>query len=192
MDNIAERLKEVRKDYKLNQKEFSKRIGVTNAHISRMEKGITVPSEALIKLICKEFGINEEWLKKGTEPMYIEELEFKTGEILSNSVALFNKLLRSENKNIRYRAAKLNELFSNITDVNDLDDETKSIFLDLLINIFLTIQNYNTPIKERLHYKQLIFDEILNTYFEQYKIDIVQNIDNFKKCLGETAFSTNK
>lgn len=93
MNTIAERLKAIRTDCGLNQIEFSKIIGVTNAHISRMEKGITVPSDSLTKLICKEFGVNEEWLKTGIEPMYMEDFETYTDEILSSSINLFNKLL---------------------------------------------------------------------------------------------------
>ena len=37
MSTIAERLKSIRTDCGLNQIDFSKIIGVTNAHISRME-----------------------------------------------------------------------------------------------------------------------------------------------------------
>lgn len=188
METIANRLKEIRTSHGLNQIEFSQRIGVTNAHISRMEKGITIPSEALIKLICKEFGVNEEWLKSGIEPMYTEDLEHFTDKILSDSTALFNKLLRSEDENIRYRAAKLNELFAEITNVYNLTNDDKMIFLDLLINMFSTIQKNNAPIKERLAVKQLVFDEILNIFFEQYKRDINQNIDNFKKKLEEKIY----
>lgn len=188
METIANRLKEIRTSHGLNQIEFSQRIGVTNAHISRIEKGITVPSEALMKLICKEFGVNEEWLKLGTEPMYIDDLEYFTGKILSNSTDLFNKLLRSEDENIRYRAAKLNELFAEITNVDNLANDDKIVFLDLLINMFSTIQKNNAPIKERLAAKQLVFDEILNIFFKQYKREVNQNIDNFKKKLEEKNF----
>lgn len=188
MNTIADRLKAVRTDCGLNQIEFSKRIGVTNAHISRMEKGITIPSDSLTKLICKEFGVNEEWLKAGIDPMYIEDFSTYTDEILSSSVNLFNKLLKSKNDKVRYRAAKLNGLFSEITNVTDLKDEDKVIFLDLLLDLFSTIQIHNAPIKERLSNKQLVFDEILNTYFEQYKQNIEQNIDNFKRKLEETVF----
>ena len=188
MNTIAERLKAIRTDCGLNLIEFSKIIGVTNAHISRMEKGITVPSDSLTKLICKEFGVNEEWLKTGIEPMYMEDFETYTDEILSSSINLFNKLLKNKNEKVRYRAAKLNGLFAEITNVNDLEDGDKIIFLDLLIDLFSTIQTHNMPIKERLANKQLIFDEILNIFFEQYKQNIEQNIDNFKRKLEETVY----
>ena len=185
METIGDRLKFIRNDFELNQIEFSKRIGVTNAHISRMEKGITIPSEALIKLICKEFDVNEEWLKTGSGPIYIGELQLYTDALLINSTKLFGKLLSSQNENIRYRAARLDLLFAEITNVGDLEDKNTIIFLDLLIDLFTTIQNYNTPIKERLCNRQLIFDEILSIFFEQYKSNISQNIDNFKKNLEE-------
>lgn len=188
METIAKRLKKIRVDCGLNQIEFSKRIGVTNAHISRMEKGITIPSESLIKLICKEFGANEEWLKEGIEPAYIDDFTFGTEDMLSYSFDLFNKLLRSKNEKVRYRTAKLHVLFTEITNIAELEDENKIIFLDMLIELFSTIQNYNMPIKERLLNKQLIFDEILNIFFDQYKKNIEQNIDNFKKNLEETTY----
>ncbi len=188
MSTIAERLKSIRTDCGLNQIEFSKIIGVTNAHISRMEKGITIPSDSLTKLICKEFGVNEEWLKTGIEPMYIEDFATYTDEMMSSSINLFNKLLNNKNEKVRYRAAKLNGLFAEITNVNDLEDTDKVIFLDLLIDLFSTIQTHNVPIKKRISNKQLVFDEILNIFFEQYKKNIGQNIDNFKQKLEETIY----
>lgn len=188
MSTIAERLKKIRTDCGLNQIEFSKRIGVTNAHISRMEKGITVPSDSLTKLICKEFGVNEEWLTAGIEPIYMDDFVIYTDEIMNSSTILFNKLLNNKNEKVRYRAAKLNGLFADITNVSGLTDEDKIIFLDLLLDIFSTIQTHNTPIKERLSNKQLVFDEILNIFFEQYKQTIEQNIDNFKQKLEETVY----
>lgn len=188
MSTIANRLKEIRVSQRLNQKEFSKRIGVTNSHVSGLENSISAPSESLIKLICKEFGVNEEWLKTGEEPMYLEDLSFYTDRILSESTSLFNKLLSSKNENVRHHAARLSELFSEITNVNDLDDDNKIIFLDLLINLFSTLKKYNAPIKDRLSTNQLVFDEILNIFFEQYKNDIKRNIDDFEKKLEEIRF----
>ncbi|MFR9159845.1 MAG: helix-turn-helix domain-containing protein, partial [Ruthenibacterium lactatiformans] len=52
MDDICVRVKLIRTSFKMSQKDFSLRLGVTNAHISRIEKGLTRPSAALVKLIC--------------------------------------------------------------------------------------------------------------------------------------------
>lgn len=50
MKEICIRIKELRKQLCMSQVEFAKNLGVTNAHISKIEKGGTVPSDALIKL----------------------------------------------------------------------------------------------------------------------------------------------
>lgn len=62
---IGGRIKEIRRFHKVSQVEFAKRLCVTKAYISRLEKGITMPSEPLMKLICIEFEINIDWLKRG-------------------------------------------------------------------------------------------------------------------------------
>ena len=120
--------------------------------------------------------------------MYIEDFATYTDEMMSSSINLFNKLLNNKNEKVRYRAAKLNGLFAEITNVNDLEDTDKVIFLDLLIDLFSTIQTHNVHIKKRISNKQLVFDEILNIFFEQYKKNIGQNIDNFKQKLEETIY----
>lgn len=66
------RIKEVRKDKNLSQEEFGKRLGVTKAAISRLESGINNPTEQMILSICREFNVNEEWLRTGQGEMFIE------------------------------------------------------------------------------------------------------------------------
>lgn len=72
---MYERMKQVRKTLGMNQMEFSRALGVTNAHISKLEKGGCRPSKLLITAICKEFGINKEWLEKGEGEMIIEHAD---------------------------------------------------------------------------------------------------------------------
>lgn len=68
---MNERLKELRKSLGLTMEEFGKRLGVTKAAISRLENGDRNVTEQMIVSICREFNINEEWLRNGTEPMYL-------------------------------------------------------------------------------------------------------------------------
>lgn len=49
----------------MSQEEFGNRLGITKASISRIESGINNPSEQTIMLLCKEFGVNEVWLRTG-------------------------------------------------------------------------------------------------------------------------------
>lgn len=62
---MNERIKELRKKLNLSQDEFGKRIRITKSSVSKLEKGENKPSEQTISLICKEFKVNEVWLRTG-------------------------------------------------------------------------------------------------------------------------------
>lgn len=66
---MKERITQVRKGAKLNQDEFAKRIGLTKNYISLMETGGRVPSDRTIGDICREFNVNEFWLRTGEGEM---------------------------------------------------------------------------------------------------------------------------
>lgn len=70
---MKNRIKELRISRHLTQSEFGDRIGATRDAIAAYERGVTI-KEPIIKLICKEFGINYSWLKDGIGDM---ESEFK-------------------------------------------------------------------------------------------------------------------
>lgn len=65
------RIKEIRKAIGLTQDEFGKRLGISNTAISKIEKGENNVSEQNIISICREFGINEEWLRNGIGEPFI-------------------------------------------------------------------------------------------------------------------------
>lgn len=71
---INDRIKAIRKDSKINlsQEEFGKRIGITKASVSRIESGENNPSEQTLILICREFNVNEEWLRTGEGEMFVK------------------------------------------------------------------------------------------------------------------------
>ena len=69
---MNERIKELRTSLKLSQEIFASRIKITRSSVSKLEKGENNPSEQTIALICKQFNVNEEWLKNGTGDMFKE------------------------------------------------------------------------------------------------------------------------
>lgn len=71
---MNERLLILRKDLKLTQIEFAKRIQISRSHLSGMENGTRKFTERVICDICREFNINREWLENGTGEMYIDLL----------------------------------------------------------------------------------------------------------------------
>lgn len=87
---IYERIRELRKDLKLSQNAFGEKVGVSRDVISNIEQNrLTKPElkKSLIKLICKEFGVNEEWLENGTEPKFVEINEFNLDDYLKEKGA---------------------------------------------------------------------------------------------------------
>lgn len=74
---LNERLKKIRNQLRLSQEEFGHKIGIeSRAHISSLEKGSRNITDRIIKDICREFNVNEDWLRNGTggtENMFIPE-----------------------------------------------------------------------------------------------------------------------
>lgn len=68
---MNERIKEVRKALHLTQAAFAGRVGVKQQTIAMLEAGNSNPSEQLINGICREFRVNEEWLRNGTGEMFV-------------------------------------------------------------------------------------------------------------------------
>ncbi|MFR3250566.1 MAG: helix-turn-helix transcriptional regulator [Eisenbergiella sp.] len=64
------RIKKLRKELDLTQQKFGERIGVKGNTIAQYESGRNEPIDAVIALICREFGVNEEWLRNGAGEMF--------------------------------------------------------------------------------------------------------------------------
>lgn len=66
------RIKEIRENEGLTQEEFGRRIGSARNTIANYETGNRKPSNAVINSICREFNVNEEWLRTGKGEMFKE------------------------------------------------------------------------------------------------------------------------
>lgn len=72
MITLNERIKELRKRSGLSQKGLAEKIGISQRSVSWGEQpGNNVP-DSTIKTICMAFNVNEDWVRYGTEPMYIQ------------------------------------------------------------------------------------------------------------------------
>lgn len=71
MDSIGNRIRTVRKENGLTLVTFGERIGITNPSLSAIENGKTNPSTQTVMLICREFGVNETWLRTGEGEKYM-------------------------------------------------------------------------------------------------------------------------
>lgn len=81
MNDIGNRIIELRETLGISMEKFGNRIGVTRSAINSMEKGKSNPSEQTLKLICSEFNVYYPWLKEGKGEMLTGFPESKIDEL---------------------------------------------------------------------------------------------------------------
>lgn len=67
---MNERIRELRKSLGLTLEKFGGRLGVGKTAINKLEKGENNVTDQMFKSICREFSVNEEWLRNGTGEMF--------------------------------------------------------------------------------------------------------------------------
>lgn len=61
----GERVKAIRTEKKMTMEQFGEKLGVQKSAISKIEKDKVNLTEQMFLLICREFGVNEVWLRTG-------------------------------------------------------------------------------------------------------------------------------
>lgn len=97
---MNERLRKLRKTLDLTQQAFADKLGIARGNIGAYEVGKNALSDAVISLICREFDVNENWLRTGEGEMFIEltkeeEIASFIGEVLRDEDDSFKKRLIS-------------------------------------------------------------------------------------------------
>lgn len=74
--NINERIRLLRKEHlHITQEALGEPLGLTRANIANIEAGRIAVTERVILSICKEFNVNENWLRTGNGEMFEELTE---------------------------------------------------------------------------------------------------------------------
>lgn len=68
---MNERVKELRKALNLTMEKFGDRLGVKKNSISQIESGNRNLTDQMFLAICREFSVNEDWLRTGSGEMFI-------------------------------------------------------------------------------------------------------------------------
>ena len=100
METMADRISKVIRDKEKTKTAFSDRINVSQAFVSQMCSGLKVPSDRTIADICREYDVNEEWLRTGQSDPYVqlsrdEELAQFFGEVMKGEDPDFRRRLLS-------------------------------------------------------------------------------------------------
>lgn len=94
------RIKLVRKALDLTQQEFAEHLGMKQNSIALIESGKRNISDRALLSICREFNVNEAWLRTGEGDMFVkrsrdEEIAAFIGRALSDETPTFKKRLIS-------------------------------------------------------------------------------------------------
>ena len=68
---MNEHIRELIKALNMKQAEFAKRIGVSRPFVSELCSGNKKPSDRTVADICREFNVNEQWLRTGEGDMFL-------------------------------------------------------------------------------------------------------------------------
>ncbi len=98
--DIVDRLIEIRKKLGYSQAKFASQLGLSRNFINQVENRNKNVSERTVSDICREFDINETWLKTGEGEMFIEltkeeEIASFIGGVLRDEDDSFKKRLIS-------------------------------------------------------------------------------------------------
>ena len=98
---MNDRIRLIRKDAGETLEVFGKKIGISAAAVSQIEKGKNGVSEQTIKVICHLYNIDENWLRTGEGTMHGDKS--KIDEIADITAALYGM----EQKSLQYKLTKL-------------------------------------------------------------------------------------
>ncbi|GHT77942.1 hypothetical protein FACS1894130_03680 [Spirochaetia bacterium] len=80
---INERMRYLRKDIlKLTQEEFARKLKVSTSNIGNLETNRINLTERTIADICREWSVNEQWLRSGEEPVFLDNADPFTHKIV--------------------------------------------------------------------------------------------------------------
>lgn len=123
---MNERIKQIRTALNISSRDFASKLEMSNSAISLIESGKRNITSRLITSICREFKVNEDWLRTGEGEMFQQTTrEEKIAELVLN-------LARGPEDAITFKMAKI---------LPKLNDEQ----LKALYNIAVLLENNNLP-----------------------------------------------
>lgn len=95
---MNKRIRELRKLLGYTQQRFADAIGVKQNTVAQYEMGRNQPIDSVINLICREFNVNETWLRTGEGEMFVpvsrdEEIASFIGDVLADNPNFRKKLI---------------------------------------------------------------------------------------------------
>ena len=95
---MNQRIKQLRRNLDLTQQDFAERIGLKQNSIALIESGKRNISNQAVLSICREFNVNETWLRTGEGEMFNalsrdEQIAYRLGAMLAGQGDTIQKRL---------------------------------------------------------------------------------------------------
>ena len=136
---MKERLRKLRKALDLTQAEFAERIGSVQNTITGYESGKRNPSNPVISSICKEFNVNEDWLRNGNGEMFLPESQDEIDQLtkrynLEPAIQIFIKKLVSLPPEQRKIVSAL--IMDTALEVSQIEDQEEEDSIDKQVEAY--------------------------------------------------------
>lgn len=123
---MKDRIKKIRKKLDLTQQKFADRLSVKRNTVAQWELGINALTDQVVTSVCREFNVNEDWLRTGAggdENMFVklsedEELAMYTqmlldstddvvADMIKETIVIYEKLDNDSKQALKNVARKL-------------------------------------------------------------------------------------
>lgn len=118
---MNERIRELRKSLNMNQTDFGSKIGIKQGSVAGYESGARMPLDSVILSICREFGVNEKWLRTGEGEMfipaeyrlatYVSEIDSGDDDFIKSFIEVYMELDEPSKQVLRDTAKKMAEKY---------------------------------------------------------------------------------
>lgn len=169
MNLINERIRWLRKEENLTQKEFAKKLFFSQSYLSGLENGTEIPSDKTIMLMVHEFGVSKKWLLKGEGAMYDEVyIHDRANSSIMADRALLNimKLLNTDSTAAYASIALCLDDMANILELGKKPNgEHNFEYLSELCILFIEIASYF----RRSYYNEKTDSKDIDTIIEKLR-----------------------
>lgn len=121
---INERIRQVRKSQNLTLEKFGEKLGVKRNTVSQWENGVNNITDSTIMLICKEFNVNEDWLRNGQGPK-LNDVNSKLDDLFSE-LSITDQRLKDIIINYMNFTDDKKEMFMKFAEFLNQDEATKT------------------------------------------------------------------
>jgi len=145
METSSQRVKQVRKELKMTQKEFSESLGYNQAYCSEIERGIKTPTSKMVERLFAQFKVSSDWIINGIGDIFITNNSGNNSGLDKANNSGFS----SENKSISISIKEIEAILS-------IKSKSNKAVYDSLYNIAINTQFLDIRLKLILSKMELI------------------------------------